>query len=141
MADYGAIRDAIADRLELVTATEFLTVHSTVPAAVVAPAAVVVPGNPFAEYHESMAGNGGSLTLFRFDVVAMLQAAAEPFVQADLDALVSGAGSVPAVLEADQTLGGTADAVQVTQATRYGAVQFSDTDFVGCTFNVEIYSR
>lgn len=141
MADYGAIRNAIADRLAAVTATEFLTIHATVPASVVAPAAVVVPARPVAEYHESMAGTGGSLTVFRFDIVAMLQAAAEPFVQAELDALISGAGSVPAVLEADPTLDGTADAVQVTQATDYGAVGFADTEFVGVRFSLEVFAR
>ncbi len=141
MADYGAIRQAIADRLELVTATQFLTVHAAVPAAVVAPAAVVVPARPVAEYHESMTGTGGSLTVFRFDVVAMLQSAAEPFVQAELDALISGAGSVPVVLEADPTLNGNADAVQVTQATDYGAVGFADTEYVGVRFSLEVYAR
>ncbi|MCP4894939.1 MAG: hypothetical protein GY911_14140, partial [Actinomycetales bacterium] len=49
------------------------TVHATVPGRIIAPAAVVVPGRPVAVYHDSMIGNGGSLTVFNFVLVCAVQ--------------------------------------------------------------------
>lgn len=141
MADYGAIRSGLAARLEAVTATPFLTVHATVPSAVTVPAAVVVPSRPIATYHDSMTGNAGSLTTFRFEIVVMLQQMTEQFAQDALDALVSGAGSVPAAIEDDVTLGGAALTAQVTQATDYGVLQWADTEYIGARFLVEVHAR
>jgi len=141
VADYAAIRAGLAARLEAVTATPFLTVHDTVPGAVVAPAAVVVPARPAATYHETMVGAGGALTMFRFELVVLLQNMAEEFAQNALDALMSGSGSVPDAVEADVTLGGAAVTAQVTQATDYGVVQWADTEYVGARFAVEVHAR
>ena len=139
MADYTAIRDGLATRLD--TVPTFLTVHATVPKRIVAPAAVVVPGRPVATYHDSMIGSGGSLTLFNFELVCAVQSMTEAFSQAALDDLISGTNSVPAAIEADPTLGGAATTCQVRQAVDYGVVAFADTEFIGARFLVEVYSR
>jgi hypothetical protein len=141
VADYAAIRAGLATRLEAVTATTFLTVHDTVPGAVTAPAAVVVPSRPIATYHETMTGSAGALAMFRFELVVMLQSMTEEFSQNALDALISGTGSVPDAVEADPTLGGAAITCQVTQATDYGVLQWADTEYVGARFMVEVHAR
>lgn len=141
MADYGAIKTGLATRLEAVTATPFLTVYDTVPGSVTVPSAVVVPARPIATYHETMVGAGGSLTAFRFEIVVMLQNMAEEYSQNALDALISGTGSVPAAIEADPTLDGSALTCQVTQATDYGIVEWADSAYVGARFLVEVHAR
>ncbi len=139
MADYTAIRDGLATRLE--TVPTFLTVHATVPSRIVAPSAVVVPGRPVAVYHDSMVGNSGSLTVFNFELVCAVQSMTEEFAQDVLDDLISGANSVPAAIEADPTLGGAATTCQVRQAVDYGVVAFADTEFIGARFLVEVIAR
>ena len=139
MADYTAIRDGLATRLD--TVPTFLTVHATVPGRIVAPAAVVVPGRPVATYHDSMIGSGGSLTVFNFEIVCAVQSMTEEFAQDALDDLISGTSSVPAAIEADPTLGGAATTCQVRQAVDYGVVTFADTEFIGARFLVEVYAR
>lgn len=139
MADYTAIRDGLATRLD--TVPTFLTVHATVPGRIVAPAAVVVPGRPVATYHDSMVGSGGSLTVFNFEIVCAVQSMTEEFAQDALDDLISGTSSVPAAIEADPTLGGAATTCQVRQAVDYGVVAFADTEFIGARFLVEVYAR
>jgi len=139
MADYTAIRDGLATRLE--TVSTFLTVHATVPNRIVAPSAVVVPGRPVATYHDSMVGTSGSLTVFNFELVCAVQSMTEEFAQDALDDLISGADSVPAAIEADPTLGGAATTCQVRQAVDYGVVAFADTEFIGARFLVEVIAR
>jgi hypothetical protein len=139
MVSYSAIRDGLAVRLR--TLDLFTVVYDTVPGRVVAPCAVVVPGRPIAGYHESMNGQGGQLIRFSFDILAIVQAMAEEYNQDALDALISGAASVPVALEADPTLGGVSAAVVCTSATDYGMIRFSDTEYVGARFNTEVYAR
>jgi len=139
MADYTAIRDGLATRLE--TVPTFLTVHATVPGRIVAPAAVVVPGRPVATYHDSMIGSSGALTVFNFELVCAVQSMTEEYAQDALDDLISGTSSVPAAVEADPTLGGAATTCQVRQAVDYGVVAFADTEFIGARFLVEVYAR
>ena len=139
MVSYSAIRDGLAVRLR--TLDLFTVVYSTVPGRVVAPCAVVVPGRPIAGYHQSMAGAGGQLIRFSFDVLAIVQSMAEEYNQDALDALISGPASVPAAIEADTTLNGSALTSQVTQATDYGVVDFGDSAYIGARFAVEVYAR
>ena len=139
MVSYSAIRDGLAVRLR--TLDTFLVVYDTVPGRVVAPCAVVVPGRPIAGYHESMQGSGGQLIRFNFDILALVQPLAEEWNQDTLDALIAGADSVPAALEADPTLGGVAAAVVVTSASDYGMIGFADSEYVGARFNCEVYAR
>jgi hypothetical protein len=140
MASYPAIRDGLAVRLR--TLDTFLVAHPTVPLSTVAPAAVVVPGNPIARYHQTMEGAGGALIQLNFEILALVQAMAEEFNQDTLDALIVGADSVPVAIEGDQTLGGEALAVVCTVAANYGdAIRFADSEFIGAVFRIEVYAR
>ena len=139
MASYTAIRDGLAVRLR--TLDTFLVAHATVPGSTVAPAAVIVPGDPIARYHQSMEGAGGALIQFNFDILGLVQAMAEEWNQDTLDALIAGADSVPVAIEGDQTLGGAAVAVVCTTSTSYGSIRFADSEYVGAIFRTEVYAR
>jgi hypothetical protein len=132
-----AVREAIADALS--TVASFVSVFATVPARVSGLPCAVVAVNGI-DYHESMTGTGGSLTRLRLDVVLLVQPMAEEWNQATLDALLSGAGSAPAALETDQSLGGTASAVVCTRALDYGSVRFADGEYIGARLAVEVFA-
>jgi hypothetical protein len=139
VADYGAIRQGLADALD--TIPTFLTVYASTPSRITPPSAIVLPGRPVADYHASMDGTAGALTRFPFDVLAAVQQMAESYNQEKLDALISGTGSVPAALEADPTLGGVCLTLQVSTATDYGLLTFADSTFVGVRYSVEVFAR
>ena len=139
MADYGAIRQGLADALA--TIPTFLTVYASTPSRITPPSAIVLPGRPVADYHRSMEGTAGALTRYNFEIIAATQQMAAVYNQEKLDALVSGTGSIPAVLEADPTLGGECLTLQVSAATDYGLLTFADSTFVGVRFSVEVFSR
>lgn len=136
MADYGAIRDQLKVRLE--TVSTFKAVFDTVPDRVTVPCAIVRPGSPVAEYHQSM--NGAGLGLFRFEILALAQRWEPNAGQDVVDGLMSGASSVEAAIRGDETLGGEAATTQVTSCTGYGNVQVADSQYVGAVFNVEVYA-
>lgn len=139
MADYGAIRQGLADKLQ--TIPTFLTVYATTPSRITPPSAIVLPGRPVADYHVSMEGTAGALTRFPFEIIAAVQQMAEQYNQQKLDELVTGTGSVPAVLEADPTLGGVCLTLQCSAATDYGLLTFADSTFVGIRYAVEVFAR
>ena len=134
--DYPAIRAALADRLD--TVEGLAATYATVPDRVVTPSAAVIPGDPFVTFHESMDGTAGPLTLCRFDVVVFAGRFESAAGQTVLDELV---GTLPDILEADQTLGETALVVIVREATNYGVVTVADTVYLGCRFDVEVYAK
>jgi hypothetical protein len=133
--NFGAIRTGIAEALETL---DLVAVYDTVPDRVVVPSAAVIPGDPFVEYHRTMDGTAGQLTLARFDVVLFAARFDTHSAQDLLDELV---GSVPAAIEKDPTLNGAAQVVIVTEATNYGVVTVGDTTYLGCRFDCEVYSR
>lgn len=139
MADYGAIRQGLADALD--TIDTFVTVYASTPSRITPPSAIVIPARPVADYHQSMDGTAGALTRFRFEVIAAVQQYAEQYNQEKLDGLISGTGSVQAALEADPTLGGACLTLQVSSASDMGMVQFADSQFVGVRYQVEVFAR
>lgn len=52
-----------------------------------------------------------------------------------------GAGSVKAALEADRTLGGLVEALQVERVRGYGVYEVSGTNYYGARFDVRIWGR
>jgi len=134
--NYAAIRLALADRLENVDA--LVAVYPSVPDRVVTPSAAVVPGDPFADFHQASDGVAGGLIRCRFDVIVFAARFDSSAGQETLDSLIS---EIPAQLEGDQTLGGAAVVVLVTEATNYGVIQVADTQLVGCRIAVEVYTQ
>ena len=138
MADFPAIRAGLATAVE--AADEILAVYSPTPDAVgVVPCAIVTPGEPVALYHRTSSGKSSGLTQFNFDVIVLANRFGNQHGQTEIDGFLStDSGSVMASIEADQTLGGVASVVLVTEAGDYGQIQVGDTDYVGCRFIVEV---
>jgi len=135
VADYAAIRAALGTALS--ASSTFIQVASTVPDTVSPPAALVTPGSPVAEYHGAF-GNG--MERFVFTVTCVAQRFDDTAQQTLLDGLISGAAGVRALIEADKTLGGESQTLQVTNCTSYGVVSISDVEYLGTDFTVEVFA-
>ena len=135
MADIAAIRSGLKTRLA--TSSTFIQVAATVPDTVSVPAAIVQPGSPVVEYHQTF-GNG--LERFLFKVLVLAQRFDEEANQTLLDGFLSGSGSIQTLIEGDTTLGGTCSVCQVVSADTYGLVDINDTPFLGCEYSVEVYA-
>ena len=140
MADFDLIRAAIGTALE--ATDDILAVYANVPDAVgIVPSAIVTPGEPAALYHRTASGGSASLVQYNFDVIVLAARFGNQHGQTEIDRFLStDTGSVVHSLEADQTLGGTAMIVHVTEAGDYGQIQVGDTDYVGCRFIVEVHA-
>jgi len=138
MADYAAIRDGLKTRLETISA--LAVAYDNVPDRVVVPCAVVAPGSPVAQYHQS-GNDAGQLIQFNFDVVVLVQHWEPNAAQDRIDAMISGAGSVQTAIEGDKTLDGNAATVQVIRCLDYGRIQVADTEYSGARFTVEVLAR
>lgn len=135
MADYAAIRAAIGTALS--SSSTFIQVSATAPDTVSPPAAIVTPGSPVAEYHGAF-GNG--MERFVFTVTCIAQRFDDTANQTLLDGFISGASGVRALVEADTTLGGEAQTLQVTNCSSYGVVTIGDVEFLGTDFTVEVFA-
>lgn len=135
MADYAAIRAAIATALS--ASSTFIQVSATAPDTISPPAAIVTPGSPVAEYHGAF---GNAIERFVFIVTCIAQRFDDAANQALLDGLISGSSGVRALVEADTTLGGEAQTLQVTGCTSYGLVAIGDVDYLGTDFTVEVFA-
>jgi hypothetical protein len=138
MADYAAIRDGLKTRLETISA--LTVVYDNVPDRVVVPCAVVAPGSPIAQYHQS-GNDSGALTQFNFDIIVLVQHWEPNAAQDRIDAVISGAGSVETAIEGNKVLGGAASTCQVVRCLDYGRILVADTEYSGARFTVEVYAR
>jgi hypothetical protein len=137
MADYGAIRDGLKTRLETISA--LAVVYDTVPDRVIVPSAVIAPGSPVADYHES-GSDSAPLTRFNFSVVVLVQHWEPNAAQDVVDAMISGSASVFTAIEGDKTLGGVASTCQVTRCLDYGRIPVADSEYSGARFQVEVFA-
>lgn len=134
--DYDEIRAEIKTRLEAVSSPQaFVSVYDYVPDFLTPPCAIVVPASTLISYHDSMGTVSSGLTTLNFSIL-LAAGRFEPSAGQQLlnDYLVS----VPTALEADQTLGGEATAVQVTAARNYGPTSFADAIFLTCQLDLEV---
>jgi len=133
MADVAAIRSGLKTRLA--TSSTFVQIAATMPDTISPPCAVIdIEG---VTYHQAF-GNGLELLTFQVTVIAQrFDTAAN---QALLDGLISGSGSVRALIEGDVTLGGACSTCQVTQMTNHGLLPINETDYIGANFQVEVYA-
>ena len=60
--------------------------------------------------------------------------------QALLDDLISGSGSVRALIAGDLTLDGSCSTSQLTQMSEYGLISANETDYIGANFTLEVYA-
>ena len=134
--DYDNIRAGIKTRLEAVSSPQaFVTVYDFVPDFLTPPCAIVVPSNNAITFHEAMGTVAAGLATCRFDILIAAQRFESTANQKILNDYIV---TVPTALEADQTLGGEAKSVQVTNARNYGPINFADAVFLGVQLDLEI---
>lgn len=123
----ASIRDGLKTRLATVSG---LRAFDTIPMEFVPPAAVVVPDDPFIDYHEAFKGG---LCLVRFRVTLLASRASERTGQDKLDSLLSaGTGQSSSILDAvdgDRTLGGTVSDCVVDEAVDYGTTDVAGNSY------------
>lgn len=138
MASVTALRNGIATRLEAISG---LRVHARAVEAIALPAATV--RRSAIAYDSTFARGSDDMT---FVVTLYVSAADFDRAQRELDDYLAGSGakSVKAVIEADQTLGGVANFARVVSAgedglTNYAGQQCLAVDFIiGVTADGEV---
>lgn len=130
-----AVRDGLATRLAAISG---LRVYDTVPDSVAVPAAVVTiaPGD-FLDYDVTLSDGADNL---HFSVLLLVSKASERAGQDQLDGYLAptGASSVKAALEGDNTLGGVSQWVAVSSARNYGYRTVGDTEYLGCELAIDV---
>ena len=137
--DYDNIRAEIKTRLEAVSSPQaFVSVYDTVPDFLTPPCAIVVPSSNLISYHEAMGTVAAGLKTLRFSILIAVQRFEASSSQEILnDYLVT----VPTALEADPTLNGECETLQVTQAINYGPITFADSVYLSVQLDLEVYAR
>lgn len=134
MADYGTVKQALADALA--ASTNLTVVYTQVPDVYTTPCAVLVPGDNPATYHGAMAGQG--FTTFEFKIQIMLQRFDLDAAATALDVFIHGSDSVDALIRADRTLGGVAADAVVDRCSNIGQVLAGDDVFLGAEFDTRV---
>ena len=137
--DYDEIRAEIKTRLEAVTSPQaFVSVYDTVPDFLTVPSAIVVPASNLITYHDAMGTVAAGLKTLRFSILIAAQRFEASSSQEILnDYLVT----VPTALEADPTLNGECETLQVIQAINYGPITFADSVYLSVQLDLEVYAR
>lgn len=135
MASVTALRNAMAARLATI---DGLHAYARVPKEVNVPAAVVLPQPGAAIEFDATMGRGSDD--FVFLVTVVITDVIDDLGQAQLDPYLDGSGaqSVKQVLEADNSLGGTAHHVHVAGVVDYGEITYAGRPYVGAEFLVRV---
>ena len=133
MADIAAIRAGIKTRLA--TSSTFVQIAATIPDTVSPPCAVI---DLQSVTFDQAFGNG--LELLTFTVTVIAQRFDPAANQTLLDGLVSGSGSVKALIGGDLTLDGSCATCQLSTMTDYGLIPVNETDYMGATFTLEVWA-
>jgi hypothetical protein len=134
MADYAAIKAGLGTVLE--AAPNISVVYTNAPELIVTPAAIVLPGDTPAEYHQAMQG----LTKFDFKVVVMVQRFESSSNLSRLDEYISGPNSIDALIKADRTLDGSVSDAYVVRCNTLGTMGTGDDTYLGAEFDIEVYA-
>ena len=138
MADMTAIRNALADRITTYTG---LRAHAQAPDSVSPPCAVILPGNPFVNYADTM---DGAITINLMVLLIISDGAPADATQRALDAYLGVStspvigSSVPEAIEQDNTLGGLIHYIQANNATNYGRIDYAGVTYFGARINVVV---
>lgn len=131
MATIPTIRDALQARLATVSG---IHAYDTVQGTVMLPAAIVVPGEPFVEYDDSMTG-GYTLN---FRVLLLVQYGVDRLSQDKLDGYLPDAGALSVAAAVNGSLGNTVSSARVRTAGSYGTHTYNGIEYLGCEFAVEV---
>lgn len=134
MTTIAAIRSGLATRLGTISG---LRTSATVPDDPKPPVAIVLP--PTITYDTAM---GRGLDQYEFSILVMVGRVSERTAQASLDAYAnpSGAGSIKTAIEADRTLGGSAQTCRVTDMRNVGPMSIAENTYLTAEFVVTVYA-
>jgi len=82
------------------------------------------------------AGRGADT--FFFTVLLIVARADDRAAQNNLDAFLTGSGSIKAAIEVDRTLGGVANTCRVTEMSNYTSLPVGEVLYLSAQFNVEV---
>jgi hypothetical protein len=129
---FSDIRTGLAEALSTITS---LRTYDTLPDNPAPPCALIAPRSVT---FDSVFVRGADS--FTFDVMILVRRASERSGQDELDAYCdsTGAQSVKTAIEADPTLGGRIDSLQVTGITTIGAVDIGESTYLQAVIAVDI---
>jgi hypothetical protein len=132
MGSISDVRNGLKTRLATISG---LSAYALVPMTPNLPTALVQPRS--IDFDTSMTRGSDRLI---FDVTLLVADSITELAQSQLDPYLSGSGaqSVKAAIEADQTLGGAADWCRVTEVNAYGDMPYSGKLYLGARFTVEV---
>jgi hypothetical protein len=136
--DLTAVRNALADRITLYTG---LRADGQARDAVSPPVAVIIPGQPFINYADTM---DGAVTVNLLVLLLLSDAAPLEKTQRALDAYLGVdtspdvGSSVPEAIELDNRLGGLIHYIQAVTADSYGRVDYGGVPYFGARIKVLI---
>jgi hypothetical protein len=138
MADLISIRNALASSITRFTG---LRCDAQARDQVTPPCSVILPGNPFINYADTMDGTvtiNLAVLLIISDAapVETTQRALDTYLGVDTNPAIGS--SVPEAIEADNTLGGTVHYIQANNATSYGRIDYGGVTFFGARVNCVI---
>jgi len=133
--DISAVRSALATAASAASGTTGLTCHGYVPDSVVEPCFFV--GGYRVDFDQAAARGSDRIT---FACRLLVSRSDDVSGQSVMDALLagSGAGSLKAAIEADQTLGGLVDWLHVTGVDASDLVVHAGTTYYGAEITVEV---
>jgi hypothetical protein len=130
MASVTDLRTALATAMATIPN---LRTSATVPDAPRPPVAVVMPDRIAYDVN----ANRGADRFF-FTIMLLVGRADDRAAQNKLDAFLVGANSIKAAVEADRTLGGTANTCRVTEMSNYASMNVGETVYLAAQFTVEV---
>tara|TARA_R110002020_G_scaffold298258_3_gene514130 strand:+ start:177 stop:584 length:408 start_codon:yes stop_codon:yes gene_type:complete len=133
MASLTSIRNGIATNLGNISS---LFVYGYVPDSIEPPTAVVGVVESV-EYDTSMARGADT---YEIPVLLYVSRVDAQDSQETLDTYLAstGANSIKAQVESDQTLGGSAMSCRVVEASNYGVYTINDIEYLGVEFEVSV---
>jgi hypothetical protein len=137
VASFSAVRDGLKANLAAITS---LRTYDLLKGAIDPPsgggAAIVRPGDPLIDFDEMV----GGAYLMAVVVTVLVNPSAERTAQDLLDGYLAGSGaaSVKAAIETDQTLGGIVSYTKVRTAGNYGTVPVGVLEYEAIDFHVEV---
>jgi len=130
MASVSALRTGLAEAMGAISG---LRTSSTVPDNPRPPIDIVMPDRIA---YDLNARRGADT--FYFTVILIVSRADDRAAQNNLDAFLTGSGSVKAAIESDRTLGGVANTCRVTEMASYSSLPIGDVLYLAAQFTVEV---
>lgn len=135
MADFTAVRNGLKTRLATIASLK--GAYAIPPGTINVPCVVIEAGSPPIVYSETFARGVDTINL---EIILLVSRSLDELAHTQLDAYLAGSGasSLIATIEAEQTLGGLASWTNLSQCTFHGEIEYAGFKYLGARFDVEI---